>query len=142
VLTGSHNWTSSADTKNDENTVIVHNDTIANVYLQAFAGDFKNISGNTMTRTNNPCQTGIETNNAGSKYATAYPNPFSDAVNIEVNKSLNPVSIKIFNQIGQCLYSIPTSGNSITVDTRELNSGIYFLVIATADRNYSLKLAK
>jgi len=31
VLTGSHNWTASADTKNDENTLIIHNATIANI---------------------------------------------------------------------------------------------------------------
>src|ERR1039457_6868069 len=57
VLTGSHNWTSSADTKNDENTVIVHNDTIANLYLQAFAGDFKAIKGTSLSITTNTCGT-------------------------------------------------------------------------------------
>jgi phosphatidylserine/phosphatidylglycerophosphate/cardiolipin synthase-like enzyme len=50
VLTGSHNWTATANSMNDENTVIVHNDTIANLYLQAFAGDFKAISGNPLIK--------------------------------------------------------------------------------------------
>lgn len=57
VLTGSHNWTASANSENDENTVIIHNDTIANMYLQAFASDFKAISGTAVTPMANPCST-------------------------------------------------------------------------------------
>ena len=45
VLTGSHNWTTSAETLNDENTLIIHNDTVANIYYQAFAGNFEALGG-------------------------------------------------------------------------------------------------
>ena len=45
VLTGSHNWTTSANTKNDENTLIIHNDTIANIYYQAFYADYNALGG-------------------------------------------------------------------------------------------------
>ena len=45
VLTGSHNWTSSANTKNDENTLIIHNDTIANIYYQAFYAEYAALGG-------------------------------------------------------------------------------------------------
>ncbi len=41
VLTGSHNWSSSAEYRNDENTVIVHDATIANIYYQEFTERFK-----------------------------------------------------------------------------------------------------
>lgn len=34
VETGSHNWTSSAETVNDENTLIIHNATVANLFYQ------------------------------------------------------------------------------------------------------------
>ena len=34
LITGSHNWTASANDHNDENTLIVHSRKIANVYLQ------------------------------------------------------------------------------------------------------------
>ncbi|MCZ7613083.1 MAG: phospholipase D-like domain-containing protein [Ignavibacteriaceae bacterium] len=37
VITGSHNWSSSAENSNDENTIIVQNDRVANFYLQEFA---------------------------------------------------------------------------------------------------------
>jgi phosphatidylserine/phosphatidylglycerophosphate/cardiolipin synthase-like enzyme len=41
VLTGSHNWSSSADIRNDENTLIIHNADIANIYYQEFVERFK-----------------------------------------------------------------------------------------------------
>jgi len=36
VLTGSHNWSTNAETNSDENTLIIHDATIANIYLQEF----------------------------------------------------------------------------------------------------------
>lgn len=41
VVTGSHNWSTSADTKNDENTVIIHDADLANKYFQEFAQQSK-----------------------------------------------------------------------------------------------------
>jgi phosphatidylserine/phosphatidylglycerophosphate/cardiolipin synthase-like enzyme len=38
VVTGSHNWSTTAETTNDENTVIVHDERIANLYYQEFRG--------------------------------------------------------------------------------------------------------
>lgn len=50
LVTGSHNWSLSANTTNDENTLIIYNDTIANLYLQEFEKRLKEvgsiISGN------------------------------------------------------------------------------------------------
>lgn len=34
VITGSHNWTSSASSVNDENTLVIHDATVANLYYQ------------------------------------------------------------------------------------------------------------
>lgn len=45
VLTGSHNWSISADTKNDENILIIHNDTIANIYYQSFSANYADEGG-------------------------------------------------------------------------------------------------
>lgn len=42
VLTGCHNWSSSAEYRNDENTLIIHNATIANIYYQEFTERFGN----------------------------------------------------------------------------------------------------
>ena len=36
VLTGSHNWSTSAETRNDENTLIIHDKVVTDQYFQAF----------------------------------------------------------------------------------------------------------
>ena len=67
VLTGSHNWTASADQENDENTVIIHNADVANLYYQAFANDFNNIGTNnqiTPCTISNPCNNAVSANTA------------------------------------------------------------------------------
>jgi len=45
VLTGSHNWTVGANEGNDENTIIMHDPTIANIYYQAFNANFAYLGG-------------------------------------------------------------------------------------------------
>jgi len=41
VVTSSQNWFTSAEIKNDENTLIVCDATIANFYLQKFAARYR-----------------------------------------------------------------------------------------------------
>ena len=36
VITGSHNWSTAAETNNDENTIIIHDANIANQFYQEF----------------------------------------------------------------------------------------------------------
>ena len=50
VITGSHNWSSSAENVNDENTVIVHNARVANLYHQEFRGIINALSGGDAVR--------------------------------------------------------------------------------------------
>lgn len=40
VFTGSHNWSAAADNDNDENTLIIHDATMANIYYQQFVQRF------------------------------------------------------------------------------------------------------
>ncbi|MEE2931106.1 MAG: phospholipase D-like domain-containing protein [Bacteroidota bacterium] len=44
VLTGSHNWSTNAEVNSDENTLIIHDHTIANIYLQEFTERFNELS--------------------------------------------------------------------------------------------------
>ncbi len=45
VVTGSHNWSASANQDNDENTLIIHDATIANLYMQEFAARYHEAGG-------------------------------------------------------------------------------------------------
>jgi len=40
TFTGSHNWSAAADNDNDENTLVIHDATMANIYYQAFVKRF------------------------------------------------------------------------------------------------------
>lgn len=40
TFTGSHNWSAAADNENDENTLIIHDATMANIYYQQFVHRF------------------------------------------------------------------------------------------------------
>ena len=46
VITGSHNWSSSAENVNDENTLFVHDARVANLYHQEFRAIFNAVTGN------------------------------------------------------------------------------------------------
>ncbi len=43
LITGSHNWSASAESKNDENTLIIHDATITNLYYQEFTKRFNEL---------------------------------------------------------------------------------------------------
>ena len=45
VITGSHNWSDAANTRNDENTLIIHDRNIANLYLQEFSARYHESGG-------------------------------------------------------------------------------------------------
>jgi len=147
VLTGSHNWTASADSKNDENTVIVHNDTIANVYLQAFAGDFKaiNSSHTALATTTSTCAiaTGITDNAKTEQTFNIFPNPCVDVVTVNVTNAGEKLSIKITDQLGETILEKEAyQTNVLTFSVSELNPGIYFISATSGNQRSVQKLVK
>ena len=72
VLTGSHNWSNAAEQRNDENTVIVHDQQIANQYYQEFVKRF-NSQGGAVLSVNNV--------NAPVVSIISYPNPNEGNIN-------------------------------------------------------------
>jgi phosphatidylserine/phosphatidylglycerophosphate/cardiolipin synthase-like enzyme len=144
VLTGSHNWTSTADSKNDENTVIVHNDTIANIYMQAFTQDFKNISGRTLTPPANPCPTvtGIQ-NLEKQGPITVYPNPFSDVLNVQFNNYLPGEHVLLYDALGKLVIDQLVQDNPLlTLNTSSLSKGLYILSYSDGTKTYYKKVIR
>jgi phosphatidylserine/phosphatidylglycerophosphate/cardiolipin synthase-like enzyme len=131
VLTGSHNWTSSANGSNDENTVIIHNDTIANLYLQSFAGDFKAIKGTSMAHTANPCPLGINEIKPVDDEMNIYPNPAVEGslVYLNINPSLNlkEARLIIYDILGNKLKEISNiTDRQTTINCGTQSKGMYF----------------
>lgn len=148
VETGSHNWSISANTKNDENTLIIHSERIANLYLQEFAARYHESGGN------NDLVTGVaDLKGDAPKGPTDftlvqnYPNPFNGTTIIPVNVHQNPEGnvapeIEIRNILGRIVRRIvidhPIIGlNKIEWDGKDdlgnsVVSGVYFCSLAGA----------
>ncbi len=135
VLTGSHNWSASAESVNDENTLVVHDATIANIYYQEFVKRF----GLSLVITNNNeelIKTKINT----------YPNPCSDFLNIEISEKIKTtIMINLFDISGKLVLSEIENGidkNSYLINISKLNKGLYILKITDGNSlNFYQKLS-
>ena len=120
VLTGSHNWSNNAENESDENTLIIHNATIANIYLQEFEKRWGELGA---------------------------PNAIDELIDIEISVFPNPsagkVTVKSDLEILQInLYAVDgkllsvNDGTTIAIDTE----GIYFVKVITKKGNTVKKI--
>lgn len=123
VVTGSHNWTSSAENNNDENTLIFHDATIANIYAQEFSARWIGI----VTNTENVVL-GVE-----GFDVKVLGNPVRNVLGFEMNnESFENVSLMIYNTQGLLLKSeILNNINGLTnhsINVSNFASGNYIAV--------------
>ncbi len=99
VITGCQNWSTSAETKNDENTLIIHDHAIANQYLQEFANRY-HAAGGSSDLTDVELKSPAFPNTF--KLKQNYPNPFNNRTTIEIFVPINSyVNLTIFNLMGE-----------------------------------------
>ncbi len=132
VITGSHNWSNSANNKNDENTLIIHNADIANQYFQQFGYRFAK-NGGDLT---------VSAKNITIENIKVYPNPTLGKVAISSQKpmarivlfSSNGVMIEDIHLKNRREYQINLSNNS---------PGFYLLNVYSGDNSFnSYKIVK
>lgn len=123
VLTGSHNWSSGADQKNDENTVVVHDASIANQYYQEFMGRWCERNGGN-------CLAGLNESKSNQPFVV-YPNPTNGEFAILVQGDGSDARIEITDVSGKQVYSVNKSTvngmNTIEMTTPSLEKGSYFV---------------
>jgi phosphatidylserine/phosphatidylglycerophosphate/cardiolipin synthase-like enzyme len=91
LLTGSHNWTAAAETKNDENLLVIHDAAIANIYLQEFEARWKEMA-----------RVGTKEVKIEGFDATIFPNPAAEVANVFLKNKVNrDISITLLNMLGQ-----------------------------------------
>ncbi len=148
VLTGSHNWSSSAETVNDENTVIVHDSSVANQYYQAFHADFLAVStaaGSAINLTQVCKSAPLGINEAVSKeQVTLFPNPASNSLKVILNTPGTEEKYGIYSAMGQMLLSGMLDAQYVnTIDLNTLPSGIYLIRVTTNNnREFTGKFIK
>ena len=135
VLVGSHNWSTSAETKNDENILIVHDANITNQYYQAFSYLFQQAGGILNTTQQQSSEGNL----------VVYPNPTNGLLHFndtEINQN-ERATIKVFDVLGNVILEEQFASLSYkTIDLSSQSSGIYFVEVKTNGNCKPFKVVK
>lgn len=142
VITGSHNWSTAAETANDENTLMIHSKRIANLYLQEFKARYIEAGGtDTITTAVRRAATELPTIIGLSQN---YPNPFNPTTVISYQLSADSyVKLKIYDILGREIATLVSGEQragyyNATFNAVNLASGTYFYMLS-ADRKMFVK---
>jgi phosphatidylserine/phosphatidylglycerophosphate/cardiolipin synthase-like enzyme len=144
VITGSHNWSNAAERKNDENTLIIQNDRIANFYLQEFAARYYEAGGTDSILISSVA----DEYSAPSTYLLYqnYPNPFNPATTIRFQIPFRQrIELKVYDILGREVATLINEEKlagvyEVTFNASNLASGVYFYQLKTKDFMESKKL--
>ncbi len=130
VEMGSENWTSSGTNYNDENILIIHNDTLANIYYQSIIADYTAIGGGSFVAPNGICggsmTTGLQETASVPTACSVYPNPTTGLLTVEASEVINDVAVS--NLLGQRVYVASHLGSTTTqIDLSGIAAGIYLV---------------
>ncbi len=128
VWTGSHNWSSSANSRNDENTIVVHDSTVANIFYQEFMQRYKDESA-TEFLTEKCDFVGVE-NLTAMNDIYVYPNPASNELTVYASQLNEADFVYIYDLTGKKIHAEHINNQQqITMNISDLNAGIYFIVL-------------
>lgn len=130
VLTGSHNWSYTAESSNDENTLLIHDADIARMYAAEFARRWAE----------NTTFAG-ETDREDLAFALS-PNPVKDVLHIKSdNAQADDSAWTITDALGRRLMQgaqLPAAG----IEVAALDKGVYYLTILTSNGVATLSFQK
>lgn len=124
LLTGSHNWSNAANNKNDENTLIIHDAEIANIYYQNFRKRFDENLYYSIEE---------ELSFAVTK---VYPNPTSNVLNLQLDvQTASDYKLQVLDLQGRVVMAqhehLNTGIQQIQLQLGQLNAGTYFVQIGS-----------
>jgi hypothetical protein len=68
-----------------------------------------------------------------------YPNPANDVVNVVSNKEFT--KLKVFNLLGQVIFSKEVKTKELSINTTHLNPGLYIVQLQTPDGIINRKIS-
>ena len=138
VWTGSHNWSAGADNENDENTLVIHDATIANIYYQNFAKLFKDSNG---------VITGLSSKETSvSNRLLVYPNPvLNGKANISCyTQSADNGTIQLIDVTGKIVFEkaviLKNGDNILDYSFPGSHKGLYIIKVTTAKSMWNQKV--
>ena len=141
VLTGSHNWSTAGETTNDENTVIIHDQSTANKFYQEFSARMIEFGATTY---GNNCRYVTETEApvAVSKNLNVYPNPSSAAFSIALENVHGSAQISVTDMAGRVIISKTTLvAGSLNEQVSITASGLYVVHVTAEGKSYTQKVS-
>lgn len=100
VVLGSHNWSGAAETRNDENTLIIHDERIANLYLQEFEARWCEAQSGT------DCITSTKEADLFEHGFEVYPNPTINQANVKLTiNTINDLTLQLIDGLGRTIQS-------------------------------------
>ncbi len=125
VWTGSHNWSTSANSRNDENTIVVHDSITTNLYYQEFNQRYKDEGA--MEFMTEKCDfVGVEDELNSGIGLFVYPNPAKDVITVTGIGSATS-EIIIFNMSG--LREAVNMLNDHQINVSSFSAGVYLLIL-------------
>lgn len=138
VLTGSHNWSTSAQVKNDENTVVVHNASIANQYYQEWVARYHDEGGTLLPS----YIVGIAPASSAVAQWSVYPNPACNFIMLE-HQALksDKATIRVVDLSGRTLLQQTWSDNTgrQLMDVSSLHEGMYLVTLQDGPEQGTVK---
>jgi phosphatidylserine/phosphatidylglycerophosphate/cardiolipin synthase-like enzyme len=130
TITGSHNWSSAAETANNENTLVIRDGNITNQYLQEFAARYYQFGGNDSIRVSVEEVSG----EVPEQFALRqnYPNPFNPITNWQFTIGNSQLAIlKVYDMLGSEVRTLVNetlrAGTyRVQFDATNLASGVYY----------------
>lgn len=135
VITGSHNWSNAAEFSNNENTIVLHDRTIAEEYLQEWYTRYRDAGGTGVIVLDVDDVTQVP---AGFDLAV-YPNPVMRGQSIAVQADgTSPIaSVRVIDMLGRELsrHAVDGAGPTlrpVRIATSSLQPGTYFVQVQRA----------
>lgn len=114
VVTGSHNWSTTAETNNDENTLVIHDERVANLYYQEFVGLLNGMG------------VGITEAATMQTTCTLYPNPAADQLTVAV-EDVTGAWLQLRDASGRLVLERQIKAQTTRLDVGNLTPGIYLV---------------
>lgn len=115
VVTGSHNWTATAESVNDENTLFIHDPVIANLFFQEWTARHQAVAG-------------IDAADAPA-LLTTFPNPVRER--LWVRTRLQQGTVAIADAVGREVSVVPFRADA-AIDVGGLRAGAYLFTLRDA----------
>jgi phosphatidylserine/phosphatidylglycerophosphate/cardiolipin synthase-like enzyme len=119
VVTGSHNWSNTAETTNDENTLVIHDARLANLFYQEFVGLLESVG----------VFIGVEDVVTGQTIMHVFPNPAQDrwTLAFEPDFAWDATEVRCFDAKGACVHAFRPTSSIMQIDVAQWPRGMYWV---------------